>query len=340
MTASILCIAPHAIVPTDGRVLDLVREDLRDDPRVMEEAREWEEAGVIEARDAMNGALGGASTGIPRLPRLPRWICDLNRPWSGRAGEEQSLLGKPAVPLGVRGWLREGALDDIHALYAADLEEARHLAAQARGIVEPHSFGALGSTFDAAGRGRPVARPATAIIVGAPWRTAHPTGLARFIAPTLDATPWPLQVAVGDALDAAGLTPGLNPYGSLLPWGLSMRALAAEWFRYLAESGALPADTARRLEDLAWGDVFDPMLDADEPGLEGAAGLRDRLERWGTEGAELVQGFRATRPGWFILAVELREDIARAGGGADFGRALARGVAAFVEGKTGRAASR
>lgn len=309
----ILCIAPHAIVPTDDAVLALLRPELRDDPRVQAEAREWEEAGVIEARDAFIEASGALTAPVPTLPR---WICDLNRPWEGTG---DTLLGKPAVPLPIRPWLRDGALDELHAIYRADLLAVRRLADTT--LVEPHSYGALGSTFDQAGRGRPVARPATALIVGAPWRTAHPTGLARLIPPTLDATPWGLQVAVGDALDAAGLTPGLNPYGTLLPWGLSTRALASAWFRFLAAEGELSQATAQHLEDLAWSDS--PAAEA--PTLPGTAALIDRLEHWGHDSATLADRFRASTPA-VILVAELREDLARAGRAADFGQALASGV--------------
>jgi hypothetical protein len=302
---SVVVVAPHAYTALGGASA-LFRAETPA-AELDDRVADWHDLGSLEAMEACARHLGCAAL----RPSLPRAVLDLNRGWAPRPGPE-TLFSKGAVDAWTRTWLAEGALERLQQVHHEFMMDLRAACTGARGLVETHSYGDLGSTYDRQHGGRPVRRGATAIVVGAPWAAAFPVGISRFIPANLVGTPWSLHRAVGDALAGIDLAPGPNPYPAQVPWALSARFLADRWFTWLGSTGQITAGEAERLADFAWFDELD-----EAPGV--AASLAARLGEWTHDGADLGQRFLA-ETGCFTLVVELRIDlVARA---RDMGRAL------------------
>ncbi|MEQ1570141.1 MAG: N-formylglutamate amidohydrolase [Myxococcota bacterium] len=294
-----LFVAPHAFAPLEAAI-----GWIEDDPAIRaafaERVDDWHDLGTLEALDA--------ATARARAPGLrtsvPRALVDLNRGWRGREEKVETLFGKGAVDAWVRQHLRVGAQEEVEEWYRAALAEVRAAAAGARVLVELHSYGDLGSTYDRNSGGRPMLRPEASVVYGAPWATAYPVGLSRLVPASLRGTRWQMEARLGAALAVHGIELGPSPYPILLPWNLSARFLAERWFRWLGASGRLPERTAARLADLAWTDEQAEVVDE----LPGAAGLATELTAWSHHGAELVAAFHE-QDGSGTLGVELRIDL-------------------------------
>ncbi|MBA2321779.1 MAG: hypothetical protein H0V89_11570 [Deltaproteobacteria bacterium] len=319
----VVLVAPHARAPYEAALPYFssnvsVRDELA--ARVLD----WHDEGSAEALEAAADVLGS----IALKPTIPRAVVDLNRGWAGRVETVETLFGKGAVDTWVRANLVEGGLERLEGYWRGAMAELRAACANATGLVELHSYGDLGSSYDRVGGGRPVRRPTTAIVHGAPWATARPVGIARLIPANLRGTPWRIESAVGNALADVGLEPGPSPYPTLLPWNLSARFLADRWFGWLASSGRLPASTASALVDLCWGHEQDPTVDVaceGGGGFEGAQALAAQLGEWSHEGPALADRF-SDETGVFTLGVELRID--RVADAPAMGRAVANALAA------------
>ncbi|MEZ4237268.1 MAG: hypothetical protein R3F59_14185 [Myxococcota bacterium] len=236
----------------------------------------------------------------------------------------------PSTP-GPASASRRAARPSLEAYYRGAFAAIREASAEARGLVELHSYGDLGSTYDKQAGGRPVRRPAAAIVHGGPWATPFPVGLARLVPGDLRGLPWAVEVRVEAALGEAGFPPGPSPYPTLLPWTVSSRFLAARWFAWLGRTGRLPGPTAQRLAALAWTDEQHPVLDAALAGeleaereLPGLRALGDEIGAWSHQGAELGDRFLA-ESGCVSFGVEMRYDLRQRAGA--FGEAVARAVA-------------
>jgi hypothetical protein len=248
---------------------------------------------------------------------MPRGVVDLNRGWKGRQEQVETLFGKGALDQWVRANLVPGAEPRLEGWYRAAMAEIRAAAADVPVLVELHSYGDLGSTYDRNAGGRPMRRSEAAVVHGAPWASAFPVGLSRFVPANLRGTPWTLEARVGASLADRGIAIGPSPYPTLLPWTISARFLAERWFRWLGRSGRLPTDLAARLADLAW---TDEQAEPEHPALtELTAALGD----WSHAGARLADGF-AVEDGSATLGVELRVDLVRHA--AAFGEAVADAV--------------
>ncbi len=282
---------------------------------------DWHDLG---SREALLEAV--ARTGAPgALPRLPRGLVDLNR---GRALPEaqETLFGKGPITATMRAWLAPGAEDALLAAHRGALARLSVETSGARALVELHSYGDLGSSYDRATGGRPVRRAEAAVVTATPWATARPLGLARFIPADLPLAPWRAQRALGQALDAAGFRVGPHPYPQQGPWALSARFVAAHWFTWLGEIGRLTATTAAALADMAWRDEHDPRQATLGPDSEALAAL---MGAWTHEAGALGEAF--TDSGRAVgLTAELRVDLASRG--AAFGAAVAAGVTAGATG--------
>ncbi|MCA9489420.1 MAG: hypothetical protein KC621_05840, partial [Myxococcales bacterium] len=262
---------------------------------------------------------------------LPRGLLDLNRGWRGRPEEKETLFGKGTLDQWVRANLRPGAEDELHAWYVEALAEVRAAARGARGLVELHGYGDLGSTYDRMAGGRPNRRSEVSVVHGAPWASPFPIGVARLVPASLRGTPWAVEARLGEQLARRGLALGPSPYPSILPWTVSARFLVERWFSWLARIGRLDAEVARRLSDLAWTDELSTELDAAVTGeatahaWPGVRQLADVIGAWTHEGADLADTF-AKEDGTFTLGVELRCD--RVDRATDFGEAVADAVTA------------
>jgi hypothetical protein len=307
--SGVLFVAPHAVAPLEAAA-DLVLAGADVQRELALRIADWHDLGTLEALDAATARSG--YTGL--RPSLPRGLVDLNRSWRGRAEERESLLGKSAVDQWVRQHLRPGAESTIAAWYRAAMAEVRAAAREASGLVELHSYGDLGSTYDRQAGGRPVCRAEVAVVHGAPWVTAYPVGLSRLLPANLRGTPWRIEARVGAALVRRGLTPAPGPYPAQLPWTLSARFLAERWFRWLGRTARLPVETAERLADLAWTDELAEVEQDDTRALARA------LDAWTHEGSRLAETFSAEE-GSFTLGIELRND--RLADAAAFGEAVA-----------------
>ena len=332
-SAPVLLVAPHATA-----ALEAARPFVDADPAVQAElatrVAEWHDEGSGEAMDA-----AAARLGAPGLrPILPRGLMDLNRGWKGRVEAKETLFGKGALDAWAGAHLREGARPALEGWYRQALAEIRAAAQPARGLVEVHSFGDLGSTYDKQGGGRPVRRPEASVVTATPWASAYPVGLARLLPGDLRGTPWALERAVTDALAGAGFRAGPSPYPTQGPWALSMRYLAARWFAWLGRTGRLPADTVATLTTLAWTDDQDPHMEAVATGevaetdaLRGVRELARAMGAWSHEAGHLGDTFLA-EDGGFTLVVELRND--RVADAEAFGVAVADGLAGYLAGRT------
>lgn len=325
----ILLVAPHATAALAAAV-PFVDPDAAIQAELAERVADWHDAGSGEAM-----AAAAHSLGAPGLsPILPRGLMDLNRGWKGRVEAKETLFGKGALDAWAGAHLREGGRDALEGWYRAALAQIRLAAQDVQGLVEVHSFGDLGSTYDMQAGGRPVRRPEAALIAGAPWASAYPVGLARLLPGDLRGTPWPLERAVTDALLVQSFRVGPGPYPSQGPWALSARFLAARWFRWLAQTGRLPEATAKTLEDLAWTDEQDPQLEAvatgqrDEPAeLRGVQELAQAMGAWSHAAGRLGDLFLSdAKP--FTLVVELRND--RTADAQAFGAAVAHGLQTYL----------
>jgi hypothetical protein len=327
--APVLLVAPHATAPL-AAAIPFVDADPAVQAELAARVAEWHDEGSGEAMDA-----AAARLGAPGLrPILPRGLMDLNRGWKGRVEAKETLFGKGALDAWAGAHLREGARPALEGWYRQALAEIRAAAQPTRGLVEVHSFGDLGSTYDKQAGGRPVRRPEASVVTATPWASAYPVGLARLLPGDLRGTPWALERAVTDSLAAAGFRAGPSPYPTQGPWALSMRFLAARWFAWLGRTGRLPADTVATLTSLAWTDDQDPHMEAVATGevaetdaLRGVRDLTRAMGAWSHEAGRLGDAFLA-EDGGFTVVVELRND--RVGDAETFGVAVADGIAAFL----------
>lgn len=321
----LLFVAPHAPAPLEA-AFPFVADSPEVKAELAERVADWHDLGTEVALEAAVARSGCAGV----RPTLPRAVMDLNRGWRGRAEEKETLFGKGAVDAWVTANLREGGLAQLESWYRDAQAGIRAAAREARGLVEIHSYGDLGSTYDRLAGGRPQLRSEAAIVHGAPWATAFPVGLARLIPANLRGTSWPLESRVGTALAEQGIRLGPSPYPALLPWNVSARFLAERWFAWLGRTGALPADTAARLADLAWLDEQAPAVDAAATGASpeawpGVAELAAQIGAWSHDGARLADRF-AEEDGSFALGIELRIDLRDRA--AAFGEAIASATGA------------
>ena len=326
----VVFVAPHAIAPvaaalpfvyfggTEGESSPVQRE-------LAERVDTWHDMGTAEALDAATAEIGA----LGLRPTLPRGLIDLNRGWKGRVEEKETLFGKGALDAWVRARLSPGAEGALEAWYRGAMLELRDATASSMGLVELHSYGDLGSTYDMAAGGRPIRRSASCVVRGSPWNTPFPVGVARLIPASLAGSSWELESKVARELSPIGIALGPSPYPQLLPWNLTARFLAARWFRWLGEIGRIPSETAENLATLAWVDEQAAAVDlavtsgADSPGLVGSSALAAELTAWRHTGAELGDQFLA-ETGVFVLGMELRIDlVSRA---SLWGAAIARAV--------------
>jgi hypothetical protein len=325
-TPPIVLVAPHGTAPLEAAA-PLVEGAVQTD--FAARVADWHDEGSAEALEAAADALG-----LPGFrPGLPRALVDLNRGWTGRTEAKETLFGKGALDAWCSANLRPGARDAVEAYYRAAIAELEAAAAHARGFVELHSYGDLGSTYDREAGGRPVRRAMCAVVTATPWASAYPVGLARLLPGDLRGTPYAIERAVSDSLATAGFMPGPSPYPTQGPWALSTRFLAARWFTWLASTGRLSDEAATRLKRAAWHDEQDAEIEAvatgsvEEPAaLRGVRDLARAMGAWSHEAGDLGLRF-LDATGTFTLVVELRVD--RAADGAAFGRAVAEGLRAI-----------
>ena len=326
---SVLLVAPHATAALAAAV-PFMDTDATVQATLASHVADWHDAGSGEAMAVAARHLGAAGL----APILPRGLMDLNRGWKGRVEAKETLFGKGALDAWVGAHLRDGARDALEGWYRAALAQIREVSQEGPGFVEIHSYGDLGSTYDMQAGGRPVRRPEAALIVGAPWASAYPVGLARLLPGDLRGTPWPLERAVTDALQRQNFRVGPGPYPTQGPWALSARFLAARWFRWLAQTDRLPVATAVALEVLAWTDEQDPHLEAvatgqqDEPEqLRGVKHLAQAMGAWSHDAGKLGDEFLSDAK-CFTLVVELRND--RTTDAEAFGTGVAQGLQTFL----------
>ena len=323
----VVLVAPHTVAAI-GPAVRFVAADPTVQAQFAAHVLEWEDVGSLEAFGA--AVTGLAATGVRNA--LPRGLIDLNRGWRGRVEAQETLFGKGAVDRWVGENLAPGARDDVQACYRQAIAAIRTAAQGKRGMVEVHSYGELGSTYDQLNGGRPVRRSEVAVVDATPWASARPVGLAQLIPGDLRAVPWPLYRAFGDALGARGLHLGPHPYPAQAPWTLSNRFLADRWFGWLGQQGLLPAVTAARLQELAWTDEQHPDLDAalrGEPvaALDGAQELSRITLQWSADASVLGRRF-VRETGVFATTVELRLDLA--GRATDAGEGIGAAIAAYL----------
>ena len=154
--------------------------------------------------------------------------------------------------------------------------------------MEIHSYGDLGSTYDLQFGGRPLRRSEAAVVLSTPWATQRPVGLARLLPGDLRGTPKSLERLVDQELEKQGFKLGPSPYPMQGPWAISTRYLASGWFRWLAQKGHLPLETAQHLATLAWENEQDAEAEAvatgqvpeDSPKLRGVRELAVKMGEW------------------------------------------------------------
>jgi hypothetical protein len=332
----IVFVAPHAYVH-----VDLARPFVAADAAVQAELEahvaEWHDTGSREALAAACATSGAPGFGPP----LPRGLVDLNRGWTARPEKDgvETLFGKPAAGAWTKARLLPEMAPALERAYRGALDDIRRAATGARGLIELHSYGDLGSTYDKLRGGRPVRRAEAAVVTATPWATSFPEGLARLLPGDLRGTPWDLERAVGDALSGLGITLGPSPYPTVGPWSVSLRFLADRWFGFLAARGLIPLSTAIRLQDLAWTDEQAPILDAIATGQsgegddwQGLTALAARMGEWshaaGNLGAEFLR-----ETGTFTAVVEVRDDLAPRADA--FGAAVAAGIMGYCTSTSG-----
>lgn len=325
--APVLLVAPHTVAPLLP-ASSLVRDDPQTQAEFAAHVAEWHDVGSAEMLTAAAAVLDATAL----CNALPRGMLDLNRGWRGRVEAKETLFGKGAVDATVAPWLIPQARETLQQCHRQAHDAVRRAAQGQRGLVELHSYGELGSTYDRLNGGRPVRRPKTAIVDATPWASAFPVGLAKLVPGDLRGAPWPLCNAVARALSAADLSPGPHPYPTQGPWTLSMRFVADRWFQWLGDIGQLPKATAARLSDLAWTDEQHPDLDAALAGefAEDLAGLPELAQvtlAWSGEASDLGARF-LRETGTFGTTVEIRLDLAPRADAA--GRAVAAGLQQFL----------
>ncbi|MEQ1505723.1 MAG: hypothetical protein ABMB14_26045 [Myxococcota bacterium] len=321
----LLFVAPHAPAP-----LTAAEAFVTDEPAIRAEladrVADWHDLGTDAALAAAVERAG--CQGL--RPTVPRAVVDLNRGWRGRAEQAETLFGKGAIDGWVRGNLVDGAEAALERYWRGAIAGIREASRSARAVIELHSYGDLGSTYDRLAGGRPMVRSEAAVVHGAPWATAFPIGLSRLIPANLRGASFGTEVRVGEALAAHRIRLGPSPYPAQLPWTVSARFLADRWFRWLGRTGRLPAEVADRLADLTWTDELAPEVDAvvaagsDDGDWPGVAALAARIGAWSHDGAALVEAF-AVEDGSYTVGVELRIDLKDRG--AEFGAAVADAVA-------------
>lgn len=291
------------------------------DTELADRFEDWHEGGAAAVAVAMSEVLGVPSVQVG----LPRDVVDLNRPLLVEPPAVETLFGKSAIDAWTRGRLRPGAEAELRAYYAASMAEIRAASASARVFVEIHEYGEKGSTYDQQGaERRPFRRPPCALIPGTPWSTSDLSslrGIERLLPANLAGLPWPLELAVGNALRPPFI-PGTSPYPTRTPWALSSRFLAAGFFAWAGRAGVLPAAAAAALADRAWGD---PLVG---PAIEGTEALAARVAEWkGDGGAGLVDRFNE-EAGVATMVIEIRNDL-RADAAA-LGRQVGEGIAGWL----------
>lgn len=258
---------------------------------------------------------------------LPRDVLDLGRPFLERPPEVETLFGKSAVDKWSRSRLVDGGAAELRGRYYARLAAIREASRDSMAMVEVHEYGKKGSSYDQASSSRrPTRRPECAIIPGSPWNTSDLSqlhGLERLLPGSLSGNRADLDLAVLDAVHPA-FVPGPSPYPSRSPWAVSSRFVAGRFFRWAGEQRLLPAETASRLEDAAWGDPLNPAwLD-----LPGASEFAARVNDWSAdEGNDWADAF-ARAGSTAAIVVELRLDQRERAGG--FGECLAVGLRAYL----------
>lgn len=324
----ILLVAPHATAPL-AEAAPFVHAAAEVQTAFAAHVAEWHDAGSGEALAAAARALG--ATALQNA--LPRGLLDLNRGWRGRVEAQETLFGKGAVDRWVGDNLAQGALAQVEQRYRAAIAQIRAATEGMRGMVELHSYGELGSTYDRLAGGRPVRRAQTAVVDATPWASPRPVGLARLIPGDLRGTSWALHRQLGDALAEAGLPLGPHPYPAQAPWTLSNRFVAARWFQWLGDTGVVPPQTAATLVELAWTDEQNAALDValtgqDDPQLVGVQPFAERITAWDHQPSALGAQF-LVQTGVFATTIELRLDLVdRADAmGAAVARALQRYLA-------------
>ncbi len=297
--SGLVFVAPHAEAPFE-RVLPFLRPDAPLDA-VRAYVEDWHDLGSGEALDAALATCGARGFG----PVVPRGLLDLNR---GRARPEaqETLFGKGPISSAMREWLAEGSDARLESARLAAMAELSAATRSARALVELHSYGDLGSSYDRDAGGRPVRRPEACVVTATPWATPRPVGLARLIPGDLACAPWRAQRVVLDALDAAGFAVGPHPYPQQGPWALSARFVAARWFRWLGSTGRLPVATAAILAELAWLDEQAIAIGALEA-LPGVGEVARLTGEWSHAAGDLAAEFTASQSG-MGLTVELRVD--------------------------------
>lgn len=324
-----LWVAPHAPATVPDEV-GWVRDDPALRTAFAERVAGWHDGGTDEVLVGATRATGWRGL----RPTLPRGLVDLNRPWKGREEVQETLFGKGALDRWTRDALRPGVSELVEDWHRRALSTIASASGGCRGLAELHSYGDLGSTYDRLAGGRPVRRSEVALIDSTPWNTGRPVGLSQLVPADLRGTPRALERRIEDAVGAIGLTVGPSPYPPVSPWAISVRFLAARWFRWLATAGELPATTADHLAGLAWVDEQNTTVDevaagrqAEPAELAGVRALAERIHAWSHDGARLGDRF-LRESGTFTVVAELRIDLVDRSEA--FGEAVARAVAAHV----------
>ena len=179
------------------------------------------------------------------------------------------------------------------------MDQLRQSSRNSRGFVEIHSYGDLGSTYDRQNGGRPLRRSEAAVVLSTPWATQRPVGLARLLPGDLRGTPKVLERILDLELEKQGFKLGPSPYPIQGPWAISTRFLAACWFRWLAEKGHLPQETAEHMAMLAWVNEHDSEAEAVATGkvpehgkFRGIRDLAVKMGEWSHAASNLGEVFQ------------------------------------------------
>lgn len=229
----------------------------------------------------------------------------------------RTLFGKGAISMWGLQHLRPGnCLEHLETWYRGAMDQLRQSSRNSRGFVEIHSYGDLGSTYDRQNGGRPLRRSEAAVVLSTPWATQRPVGLARLLPGDLRGTPKVLERILDLELEKQGFKLGPSPYPIQGPWAISTRFLAACWFRWLAEKGHLPQETAEHMAVLAWVNEHDSEAEAVATGkvpehgkFRGIRDLAVKMGEWSHAASNLGEVFQAEAKN-FTLVVEMRCDLA------------------------------
>eukprot|EP00435_Cladocopium_sp_Y103_P060626 s376_g22.t1 len=306
----VLLVAPHATAELE-EVGPFIQGWPDNKLEVAEEMNEWHDEGSGEAFEAACRKLGAPGF----RPVLPRGLMDLNRGWKGRERDEkETLFSKGAISAWGLEHLHPDALEPLEERYRGALEKLREASKNLKGFVEMHSYGDLGSTYDLQNGGRPLRRSEAAVVVSTPWATQQPVGLARML--TKAHPRKKLERLVDLELEKQGFKLGPSPYPIQGPWAISTRYLAARWFRWLAEKGHLPMETAEHMAMLAWVNEQDAEAEAVATGkvpehgkLRGIRDLAVKMGEWSHSASNLGEVFQQEAK-CFTLVIEMRCDLA------------------------------